>query len=211
MTTVCHVFIIAGKRNSVFGDFLLLQVSGQVTAKKIQKYRTFDRRRPLYIVKGGLRVPVNKNTVIEEQYDKIYRYCYFKVHQRELAEDITQEAFLRFWESSGYVNTGQALQYLYTIARHLCIDEYRKRKEELLKGEEADNYEEEKMVTGVAVRIALAELDTEDRELLLLRYVNEVPVSVLSRLYEISRFAVYRRILRAVKNFKEKLGREGFT
>lgn len=24
---------------------------------------------------------------LEEQYDKIYRYCYFKVHQREIAED----------------------------------------------------------------------------------------------------------------------------
>jgi len=30
----------------------------------------------------------------EEQYDKIYRYCYFKLHSRELAEDVTQETFL---------------------------------------------------------------------------------------------------------------------
>lgn len=37
---------------------------------------------------------------LEEQYDKIYRYCYFKVHQRETAEDITQETFLRFLDSS---------------------------------------------------------------------------------------------------------------
>ena len=33
---------------------------------------------------------------LEEQYDKIYRYCYYKLHHREKAEDITQEAFLRF-------------------------------------------------------------------------------------------------------------------
>ncbi len=36
---------------------------------------------------------------LEEQYDKIYRYCYFKVRRRETAEDITQETFLRFFES----------------------------------------------------------------------------------------------------------------
>lgn len=31
---------------------------------------------------------------IEKQYDKIYRYCYFKLHNRHTAEDITQETFL---------------------------------------------------------------------------------------------------------------------
>lgn len=62
----------------------------------------------------------------EEQYDKIYRYAYYKMKQAEIAEDITQETFLRFLESDTYRNTGQALQYLYTIARNLCMDEFRK-------------------------------------------------------------------------------------
>ena len=30
---------------------------------------------------------------LSEQYDKIYRYCYFKVHHCQTAEDITQETF----------------------------------------------------------------------------------------------------------------------
>ena len=34
---------------------------------------------------------------IEEQYDKIYRYCYFKLYDTQLAQDITQETFLRFY------------------------------------------------------------------------------------------------------------------
>lgn len=65
---------------------------------------------------------------LEEQYDKIYRYCYFKVHSRETAEDITQETFLRFFESRNYEDTGKPLHYLYTVARNLCIDEYRRKK-----------------------------------------------------------------------------------
>ncbi|MDE5589874.1 MAG: RNA polymerase subunit sigma-24, partial [Acetatifactor sp.] len=51
---------------------------------------------------------------LDEQYDKIYRYCFFRLRQRETAEDITQETFLRFFESTTYRNTGQALRYLYT-------------------------------------------------------------------------------------------------
>lgn len=52
---------------------------------------------------------------LEEQYDKIYRYCYFKLHHQQMAEDITQETFLRFWESNDYCERGQKLQYLYKI------------------------------------------------------------------------------------------------
>lgn len=148
---------------------------------------------------------------LEEQYDKIYRYCYFKVRQRETAEDITQETFLRFLESSDYVSTGKAMQYLYTIARNLCVDEFRKHKTELLDEETADRNAEDDMITRVSVKMALAELDEADRELLLLRYVNEVPVSVICKLYGISRFAVYRRVSQAAKNLKGKLGKEDFT
>lgn len=147
---------------------------------------------------------------LEEQYDKIYRFCYFKVRQRELAEDITQETFLRFLECSGYVETGKAMQYLYTIARNLCTNECRKRKTESLNGEAADDYVEDSMITQISVRIALSELKEADRELLLLRYANEVPVSVICKLYGISRFAVYRRISQAIKNLKGKLGKEDF-
>ena len=63
----------------------------------------------------------------EAQYDKIYRYCYYKVNNAAVAEDITQETFLRFLENSTYKENGKELNYLYTIARNLCIDEYRKR------------------------------------------------------------------------------------
>ena len=33
---------------------------------------------------------------IEEQYEKIYRYCFYRLRNREQAEDITQETFLRW-------------------------------------------------------------------------------------------------------------------
>ena len=39
-----------------------------------------------------------ESALIQNQNEKIYRYCYFKLHNRELAEDITQETFLRYLE-----------------------------------------------------------------------------------------------------------------
>ena len=67
---------------------------------------------------------------IEEQYDKIYRYCYFKLSNQQLAEDITQETFLRFLESNTYYEKGKKLRYLYTIAHNLCVDIYRSKTED---------------------------------------------------------------------------------
>ncbi|MCM1127789.1 MAG: RNA polymerase sigma factor [Lachnospiraceae bacterium] len=165
-------------------------------------------------------MPTDQLKEIKEQYDKIYRYCYFKLQKREIAEDITQETFLRFLESENYHNEGKALRYLYAIARNLCIDEYRK-KQYQVRSEEFDDErdagkpawrtvtasgQEEEWITAITVREALKELKEEERELVLLRYVNEVPVSVICSLYQLSRFSVYRKLKRILKSLEEKLG-----
>ena len=142
---------------------------------------------------------------MEEQYDKIYRYCYFKLHHRETAEDITQETFLRYLEKYNCATKEQTLKCLYTIARNLCIDEYRRRPMAPLDESLQESSKEEQLLTRLTVNSALSELETEDQELLLLRYVNEVPVSTIGRILGISRFATYRRLLAATKKFKDKL------
>ena len=63
---------------------------------------------------------------IEALYDKIYRYCFRRLHDRDRAEDVTQEALTR-WLAAGPRQEGQALPWLYTAARNLCADEYRRR------------------------------------------------------------------------------------
>ncbi len=39
---------------------------------------------------------------MEEQYDRIYCYCYFRLHSQQAAEDITQETFLRYLENERF-------------------------------------------------------------------------------------------------------------
>ncbi len=153
---------------------------------------------------------------IEKQYDRIYRYCYFKLKNRERAEDITQETFLRYLERYHFVSPETALKYLYTIARNLCIDEYRKPAvvplEENTGGDTAGmTFEEDALLTNLTLHLVLQEMTQEEQELLLLRYVNEVPTSVIAKLYGISRFALRRRLLAASEKLKKKLGKEDFS
>ena len=62
---------------------------------------------------------------LENQYDRIFKYLYFHLHDKHMAEDMTQEAFLRFLGSRTYRDENRQLQYLYTIARNLCSQYYR--------------------------------------------------------------------------------------
>ncbi len=140
---------------------------------------------------------------IEEQYDKIYRYCYFKLKNQHLAEDITQETFLRFFENSSYKDNGRPLAYLYTIARNLCIDEFRKVHIEELKDEITQNGFEDAVVQKENLYQAMESLSKEEQELLLLRYVNELSFADLSKMYGKSRFALYREL----SKITSKLGR----
>ena len=135
---------------------------------------------------------------LEEQYDRIFKYLYFHLHDRHMAEDMTQEAFLRFLGSRTYRDENRQLQYLYTIARNLCSQYYRDRMISYSLDEEIDFPEtdgfENSLIQRLSLQNALESLSPEEKELLFLRYVNDVPVPVISGLYQISRFAVYRKL-----------------
>lgn len=149
---------------------------------------------------------------IEEQYDKIYRYCYFKIYNKQLAEDITQETFLRFFRQNLNIDNSKELAYLYTIARNLCVDTFRKKTVESLdKIEEEATYDpSDKWADDFALKSIIAKLPKDEQELLLLRYANELPINSICKITGLSRFAIHRRLSKALKLLKEELKKGGF-
>lgn len=59
---------------------------------------------------------------IEILYDKIYRYCFMKLHNPQAAEETTQETFLRYFNVEKSFRIRNSNAYLYIIARNLCAD-----------------------------------------------------------------------------------------
>ena len=146
---------------------------------------------------------------IESYYDKIYRYIYFKVNNKTLAEDLTQETFLRFLRS----DCNEPERYLYTIAGNLCIDEYRRIKPVYTEDEDItqveEGFEEEILEKQLWIN-ALKNLSDEDREMVILRFVNDEPIGEIAKLYGISRFALTRRLNKAKTLLKEGLKRGNY-
>ena len=149
---------------------------------------------------------------IEEQYDKVYRYCYFKVYDFQLAQDITQEAFLRFYKQGLTLDNDKELSYLYTIAKNLCIDLFRKKSVVCVEdiAEDVTHDPTEGWITDLTVRMAISKLPADEQELLFLRYVNELSITTICKITGFSRFAVYRRLSKSLKWLKEELNEEVF-
>lgn len=144
---------------------------------------------------------------LQDQYDKIYRYCYLKVNNKEIAEDLTQETFLKYFSQTSYINRGKPLAYIYTIAKNLCIDFYRKsNKEESLNEEVLGNDDVSAFETNFTIKQAVSTLPIDLQELLLLRFANELGINEIANIMEISRFSVYRKLNKAFDILKTILG-----
>jgi RNA polymerase sigma-70 factor (ECF subfamily) len=65
----------------------------------------------------------------DRHYDAVYRYCYYRVGNASLAQDLTSEVFVRMVEKLDTfgVRGHPLLAWLYTIARNLVTDCHRRR------------------------------------------------------------------------------------
>ena len=135
---------------------------------------------------------------LEEYYNNIYRYCYLHTQNRHTAEDLTQETFLKFLETSNYQDRGKPLAFLYTIARNLCIDHIRQNsKSSDACRRAAESFipaaeDTELAATSVALSQAVKELSETDREIICLRYVLEMNPGEIGRIMDLSRFSPWQ-------------------
>lgn len=140
-------------------------------------------------------------------YDKVYSYCYFKLRHVQTAEDITQEAFLKYLRQKELMGK-TSIAYLYTIAKNLCIDYYRKHKEQPFVEEPADLTVQAQLDTTLAVKAAVNSLPESLQELVLLRYANDLKLGDIAEITGQSRFAVRRKLQEAMALLKNQLKEE---
>ncbi|TDA65532.1 MAG: sigma-70 family RNA polymerase sigma factor [Clostridia bacterium] len=145
----------------------------------------------------------------------VYMFLYYRVQNREEAEELTQEVFLRTLKSMGGILNPQAFQgYLYTVARHLLADRWRlatRAPQELPEMEVAaaggEDPEEAVMVAERRgeIREALDSLLPQHQEVIRLRLMEGYSVKQTAALMSRSEGAVRSLQYRAVSAFREVL------
>lgn len=148
-------------------------------------------------------------------YKKIFRYCVFNGQTEEGAKDICQEVFLRAWKSLprfSLKDGGTMQAFLFRIARNLLIDLSRKKKEYALKEYEDAIETNEDFIEDFAreqsiknVKTALSELEEKDRQIVVLRYFEELSTADVAKALKMKEGALRVRIHRTLKKLEDIL------
>lgn len=124
-------------------------------------------------------------------YTRIRRFVFFKVPAGSEVDEVTAEVFLRAWEYMTSSRVDHAGALFYRIARNLIADYYRKRQEEISTDqimELPDETDLAKEVEGkeevAALMLLLREIKEEYREILHMRYLDEMSVKEISQILE---------------------------
>lgn len=124
---------------------------------------------------------------IYDEYGKTIYQCVFQIlHNRQDAEDITSEFFLKLWKiADTYCFGGKHKRWLATIARNMALDLLKRQKHEQLtlnddtengvNYEPADSASTEDTVTGkMTVAEAISYLDDSEREIVSLKILADM-------------------------------------
>ncbi len=66
------------------------------------------------------------DNLFRNNFNKVVSYLYLYSRDRELSENIAQDAFMALWENIEGVNEEKALGYVYTAARNKLINNFSK-------------------------------------------------------------------------------------
>lgn len=150
----------------------------------------------------------------EEYADAVFRMCYGKTSSREEAKDMTQEVFTRVW--SRVSNDGEAIEnlraFIFTVARNLIKDYYKKKKpvleRDLPEGamEAIPTAADQSMHSeGARMLALLQELSDPYREALTLHLVEGIPIGEIAELLGERPNTISVRVKRGVEKMRSLL------
>lgn len=151
-----------------------------------------------------------------EHYDRyaeaLYRHAVLRVSSHETAENLVQDTFLKTWD---YLRQDKKIEnmraFLYRVLNNNIIDHYRAKKEVSLEalqaGEDPFDPPDESMPADTQALIndivrKLENLAHEDRELLIMRYVDDLEPKEIADVLGITANNVSVRLNRAVEKLK---------
>jgi RNA polymerase sigma-70 factor (ECF subfamily) len=146
--------------------------------------------------------------------DAIFRFCMVKVSNVQLAEDMTQEVFTRYWQ---YLRDGKEMtntrSFLYTIANNMAKDWYKKKKSDSLDEQMESGHVPKDTSANPEVRAeyqevisVIEDMEQKDKEVLLLKYVEGLRPKEIAEVLEETANTVSVRLNRATKRLQQKLG-----
>jgi RNA polymerase sigma factor (sigma-70 family) len=160
--------------------------------------------------------PATIEAVFAAEEAPLVRYAYGLVGRREVAEELVQDAFMRLHQQWEQVEKPRA--WLYRCVRNRAYNHTRDNKREYLSGEVPERAAEKregpdevlrKLEAAGMVHMLLAEMDERDRELIQLKYFEELKYATISERTGMSIGNVGYRLHHILKSLADSMRRAG--
>jgi len=151
-------------------------------------------------------------TAYEEHSDALFRYCFFKLHDREKALDLLQDTFTKTWQ---YIESGKRVDnlkaFLYRTANNQIIDEYRRKKAVSLDAMQEEGFDPEFMedssymerLDGERALKLLKHIPEQYRDAIFMRYVEGLDLKEIAEMLGESENTISVRIHRGIRKLRE--------
>ena len=148
--------------------------------------------------------------LVRKYYLQIMRFCMWQCGNADLAEDLAQETFLKAFKSlDQYRKKGHFKAWLYSVAKSVCIDEFRKRRIESettcdIYELGSDSLEIKRLEDDDEIRHMMANLPEDQKEALLLHYIEGFSYRQMGEILNIPYRTAQSRVNLAIKTLREK-------
>jgi len=154
--------------------------------------------------------------IFNEWYKPVRNFIYYKCGDADLAEDITQDTFVKLWETRQRIDKTTVKAYLYKIAQNTAIN-HLKRQQLLFKFRKKQtndrdydtpeklaemNEYEEKLQNVIAL------LPDGGREVFLMNRIEDLTYAEIAERLGLSVKAIEKRMSKVLKIFRDQLGTE---
>jgi RNA polymerase sigma-70 factor (ECF subfamily) len=166
-------------------------------------------------MKAKHQAPLCQESVFDQVYrtelQPLYRFVYYKSGLSDVAEDITQEAFVKLWENCSKVEQDKARAFLFTVARNIFINTVNRKKvvlrfeSEQIKasGPDTPAFLLEQQEFQERLEKAISELTDEQREVFLMNRIDGLKYREIAELLGIGQKAVEKRMHKALLRLRE--------
>ena len=161
------------------------------------------------------KIKAGDKSALHEIYEKYIGYVYSVVYQvvlnKEDAEDITSEFFIKLWKLADTYRSGSGHRaWMATIARNMAIDLLRKNKREVLTEDFADSIPENasdddverEVLADMSLRTALETLKPGEREIVNMKIMGELTFQEIADILKQPLGTVTWRYQNAIKKLR---------
>jgi RNA polymerase sigma-70 factor (ECF subfamily) len=146
---------------------------------------------------------------VRDYYPGVYRYLLYLTGQPETAEDLTQETFLRAWRYLHQFEGRAPLRaWLHQIAHREFLQLLRRQRPQTSLEEVADLCEPQaaEWTEGIEMREVLRKLPIEEREVMILHYLEGYSSAEIARILRAPASTVRHRLSMARSHLQQELG-----